>query len=236
MHPGNLITRLSIDDLVKVLDVKVFENAFRKEFFLRASPDADRTYFLETKDPARYCALGLAIQRIVREDIPGAFAEVGVYLGASSKIVHRLAPDRKLYLFDTFEGFPAKDLKGWESQCDVHWAPGTFSSSVDLVKKNLGDTRNVHFRKGYFPDTAKGLEEEKFAFVHLDVDLYNPTLAGLEFFYPRMHRGGYIFVHDYNNPESDRGVSQAVELFFKDKAECVIELPDAGGTVVVRKS
>lgn len=226
---------MRIDHFVKVLDVKVFDNAFRKEFFLRAVPDADRAYFMSTQDPARYCALGLAIRRIIKEDIQGAFAEVGVFLGASSKVIHGLAPDRPLFLFDTFEGFPEKDIKGWESQCDVHWAPGTFSSSVDRVKKNLGDTRNVHFRKGYFPDTAKGLEDEKFAFVHLDVDLYNPTLAGLEFFYPRMPRGGYIFVHDYNNPESNRGVSQAVELFFKDKIESVIELPDAGGSVVVRK-
>jgi len=226
---------MRIDNFVRILDVKVFENTLRKGFFLIGLPDADRTYFLETQDPARYGAFGLAIQRIIEEEIPGAFAEVGVYLGASSRVIHRLAPDRRLYLFDTFEGFPASDLKGWECQYDVHWTPETFSSSVELVKRNLGDTRNVFFRKGYFPDTAKGLEDEEFAFVHLDVDLYNPTLAGLEFFYPRVHRGGYIFVHDYNNPIADRGVSQVVNLFFKNKVERPIEIPDVGGTVVVRK-
>jgi len=236
MHPGNLIIELKIDKFVNILDIKVFENVFRKEFFLRGLPDADRAYFLATEDPARYCAIGLAIQRIIREEIPGAFAEVGVGLGASGRVIHKLAPDRTLYLFDTFEGFPARDLEGWERKCGVDWAPGGFAGSMETVKRNLGDIRNVYFRKGYFPDTAKGLEAEKFAFVNLDVDLYNPTIAGLEFFYPRMNRGGYMFVHDYNNPEADRGVSKAVNLFFKNKLECIVEAPDKGGSVIVRKS
>ncbi len=46
------------------------------------------------------------------------------------------------------------------------------------------------------PDTAAGVEDA-FVFVSLDVDLYQPALAGLEYFYPRMAKGGCIFVHDY---------------------------------------
>ena len=232
---SQIMTKMGVVDFIRALDLRALGYALRKEFFLRGLPDSERTYFLKTQDPGRYCAFGMAIQRIIREDIPGAFAEVGVYLGASSKVIHGLCPERKMYLFDTFEGFPEQDLKGWETKCDMHWSPETFRSSVELVKRNLGDTRNVYFRKGYFPDTAKGLEDERFAFVNLDVDLYKPTLSGLEFFYDRMNPGGYIFVHDYNNPEADRGVSKAVDLFFKDKIERIIEVPDAGGSIVVRR-
>lgn len=236
MDFGDLLTRPRILNFIRALDLNVLGYALRKEFFLRGLPDAERAYFLRTQDPSRYCAFGLAIQRIEREGIPGAFAEVGVYLGASSRVIHRLAPDRKLYLFDTFEGFPESDLKGWERKCEVEWSPETFKSSVELVKRNIGDTNNLEFKKGYFPDTAKGLEDERFAFVNLDVDLQKPTLSGLEFFYPRVNRGGYIFVHDYNNPEADRGVSESVNHFFEDKMEHIVEIPDAGGSVVVRRS
>lgn len=236
MHAGDMISRLKIDDLLRMLDTKFFGNAFRKDFFMLGLPDKEREYFLRTEDPVRFGSFGLAIQRITKEEIPGAFAEVGVYRGASCTVIHALAPGRKLYLFDTFEGFPEKDLKGWEHKGGVHWSKETFTTSVDFVRKRLGDTRNVEFRKGYFPDTAKGLENERFAFVNLDVDLYNPTLAGLEFFYPRLSRGGYIFVHDYNNPAADRGVSKSLGLFFKDKVEQMVELPDVGGSVVIRKS
>ena len=39
--------------------------------------------------------------------------------------------------------------------------------------------------------------------VMLDVDLYRPALEVLRFFYPRMVRGGYFFMHDFNSPESE---------------------------------
>ena len=77
--------------------------------------------------------------------------------------------------------------------------------------------------------------DERFAFVMVDVDKYKPTLAALEIFYSRMSRGGYVFIHDYNSPESEYGVSRAVNDFFRNKTEQIIELPDRGGSVVFRK-
>src|SRR3954469_21494876 len=61
-------------------------------------------------DYFRYTTLGLAAQRVVDEQIPGAFAEVGVWRGETSAFLHRVAPERTLYLFDTFEGFDERDL------------------------------------------------------------------------------------------------------------------------------
>jgi hypothetical protein len=56
----------------------------------------------------------------------------------------------------------------------------------------LGTLHNAIILKGYFPETARGLENERFAFVMLDVDNYEASLAGLEFFYPRLNHGGYM--------------------------------------------
>jgi O-methyltransferase len=94
----------------------------------------------------------------------------------------------------------------------------------------------VVFRPGYFPDSAAGLEEEVFSLVMLDVDLYKPTLAGLTFFYPRLSPGGYLFIHDYTNVESDHAVSRATEEFMADKPEALIESPDMWGTVILRRN
>ena len=47
--------------------------------------------------------------------------------------------------------------------------------------------------EGYFPETTVGLEDERFAFVSLDTDLYKPIYEGLKFFYPRLNPGGIIF-------------------------------------------
>lgn len=69
----------------------------------------------------------------------------------------------------------------------------------------------------------------------IDFDKYDPTMAALSFFYDRVNPGGYVFVHDYNSPESGWACSKALNLFLKDKPEKPIGLPDAGGSAVFRK-
>jgi len=179
-------------------------------------------------DDVRYATLALAIERLDQEQTPGAFAEIGVYRGVTSSFIHRQAPDRRFFLFDTFEGFPEQDVAG---AADDRFKDTSQASVTSL----LGDTHNIVFRKGYFPDTAAGLESERFALVMLDVDLYRPALEVLRFFYPRMVRGGYFFMHDFNSPESERGISQAAREFLADKPELLVEIPDYHGSALFRR-
>ena len=182
-------------------------------------------------DPIRFASISLAINTIKNEDIKGSLAEVGVFQGESSKIIHLLTPKRKLYLFDTFEGFPRKYLK---NDLEINRFKDT---NLEMVKKNIGNMNNVIIRKGIFPDTARNLENEQFSFVSIDVDLYDSTLEGLEFFYPRITKGGFIFIHDYNNPyESNNAVFRAVKEFMRNKPEKIIEIPDINGTAIIRKN
>lgn len=181
----------------------------------------------QSGDPVRYTALALALDAIASDGVPGAMAEVGVYKGDTSRFLKRSRPERTLYLFDTFEGFPDADL----TTADARFR----DTGMDYVAQRIGTTDGVVFRKGYFPETAAGLEDERFAFVLLDLDLYAPMLAGLEFFYPRLAPGGFLVLHDYHNPESDRAVSRAATLFFADKPEWVVAVPDRWGSVLIRK-
>ena len=57
----------------------------------------------------------------------------------------------------------------------------------------------------------------------------------MQFFYPRMARGGYFFVHDFNSTESDHAISRAGNEFMADKAELLIEIPDDYGSVLFHK-
>jgi O-methyltransferase len=182
-------------------------------------------------DPVRYGSCALAIAGIEREGIPGAFAEVGVWRGDTSRLIHLQAPHRALHLFDTFNGFPSCDLENAKPSDALRFR----ETSVATVKSRLGNTDNVVFHVGRFPETTQGLEHEMFSLVWLDLDIYKPTLAALDFFYPRMSRGGYCFIHDYNSPESDYAMRRATTSFFRDKAELLIELPDEWGSVMFRK-
>ncbi len=188
------------------------------------------TEVIRNADYVRNAAIALAITTVQREGIAGDFAEVGVWRGNTSRLIHRLAPDRKLYLFDTFQGFPKDQLEpGLKGDARFQ------DTSVDFVKQTIGDLRNVDFRVGIFPETTAGLEASRFAFVLLDLDLYIPMLAGLQFFYPRLTRGGYLFVHDYNSIEANSGSYRAVVEFMADKLEQIVELPDQWGSIVFRK-
>ncbi len=179
-------------------------------------------------DDIRYATLALAIQRLEDSGISGAFAEVGVYRGVTSAFIHRQAPQRKLYLCDTFEGFPESSLRGVE---DTRFKDTSKEGVIALI----GDTDNIEFRVGFFPETAAGLEAEQFALVMLDVDLFTPALDVFHFFYPRLVRGGYFFMHDFNSPESERGISRASLEFLADKPELPIEIPDFHGSALFRK-
>jgi O-methyltransferase len=184
------------------------------------------------KDDVRYVSLALALQRLETEKVAGAFAEVGVYRGETSAFLHAQSPQRRLYLFDTFEGFHPDDLEG---RTDERFRDTSEEQVAAYLAAQVGDISNVVFRKGYFPGTAEGLEGAMFAFVMLDVDLYLPAVACFEFFYPRMARGGYFFMHDYNSPESDWAIRRACTEFLKDKPELILELPDVLGSAVFRK-
>ncbi len=222
-----MIIFLHLDKLLRKYVAPLFVG---ERFFMEFPPynKSWQTIIRSSTDPIRLAHIALAIRTIKTDHIDGAFAEVGVYKGETSGFIHLLAPEKLLYLFDTFEGFPADFRDSWDL------TKFQFKdTNLELVKKNLKNLKNIVFRKGIFPDTAKGLEHEKFAFVMLDLDLYKSTLAGLEFFYPRMERGGYIFMHDYYSTEE--GVPKAVQHFFQDKPEKPIELPDVKGSVVIRK-
>lgn len=181
-------------------------------------------------DYFRYATIGLAVQRVVSDRVAGALAEAGVFRGDMSKFIHAIAPDRPFFLFDTFEGFPAQDII--PGRTDERFR----NTNIRDVLRNIGDSRNLVVRKGYVPESFRGLEETRFSFVLLDLDLYKPTLASLEFFYSRLSRGGYCVVHDYNNAESEWACKRAVDDFLKDKPEQAIELSDFWGTVLFRKS
>jgi O-methyltransferase len=138
----------------------------------------------------------------------GAIAEVGVYKGGSAKLLATWAQGTPFYLFDTFEGMPDTDAR-----VDVH-AKGDFSdTSLEGVQQYLAGFENLHFRPGRFPASAASLPDDlRFSFVNLDVDIYESTLEGLRYFFPRLVPGGVLISHDYNSITCP-GVKKAFDEF-----------------------
>jgi len=159
----------------------------------------------------------------------GCMAEVGVYRGGTAHLIREADPSRSLHLFDTFEGLPELTASDTPVRSG-RFRKGRCAYPLENVRKSLADCEGVHFHKGIFPASGEAVKDERFSFVHADVDLFSSTRSVLEFFYPRMVRGGIIVSHDF---ATARGVREAMEEFFKDLPEPVIEL--AGDQAMVGK-
>jgi O-methyltransferase len=154
------------------------------------------------------------------KNLSGDIAEFGVYRGGTAKLICEVKSNKNLYLFDTFEGLPKTSDN--DLLVKAGWLDNT---SVESVKNYLKDYKNVFYVKGFFPETTESVFDKKFSFIHLDTDLYQSTLDGLKFFWPRMVTGGRIVSHDYN-AISIPGVKKAFFEFFKNSPEKLIEIAD----------
>ena len=176
----------------------------------------------------RIVMLRKCISLMKERNIEGDMAEVGVYTGEFCKLFNRYFPDRKLYLFDTFSGFDSN--RDAVNEVDINNFKDT---SVDIVLEKMKKPENCIIRKGYFPDTATCIDGA-FSLVSLDCDLYKPILAGLEFFYPKLVPGGYIFVHDFGSYHYEE-VKKAVFEYCEKVNAPIFPIVDRCLSVIISK-
>lgn len=182
----------------------------------------------------RLASLRLIASEINEQKLEGEVAELGVYKGKFASEINRLFPSKKLYLFDTFEGFNSKDVNIENSHGYSKAKIGDFSdTNMELVKNHLPYKEQAIFIKGYFPESVKE-ELPSFCFVSLDTDLYKPTYEGLKVFYPKLVKGGMIIIHDYNSTQFS-GVKEAVREFCIENNAFLVPLCDIHGSAVLIK-
>ncbi|BFU93738.1 MAG: methyltransferase MtfD [Nitrospira sp.] len=165
-----------------------------------------------------YTAYQLA--KLVRR-LDGDTAECGAYTGATSYFICQQISslNKEHHVFDSFEG-----LSQPEPVDGSYWKTGDLAVSETSIRENLKEFDFVRFYKGWIPQRFVDVQKKRFCFVHVDVDLYQPTLDSLDFFYPRMTCGGLILCDDYGF-RSCPGAKNAMDSYFSDKPDLVIALP-----------
>lgn len=154
----------------------------------------------------------------------GAMAEAGVLMGGSARLIASVKGTAPLHLFDIFEGLQAQDAPATTVGAHFGSVHGTLSAVAELLSPFAG----IVFHPGMFPASTAGLEAQRFAFVHLDLDLPEGTRAALDYFYPRLLPGGILVGDDYADP----AVRETFEAFFAERPETLIALPWSQGMVV----
>ena len=143
--------------------------------------------------------------------------------------MRQLLPQRKLYLFDSFDGFLP------ESGATEAFQSAHANITLEAVKKNLPHPEKAVWKPGFFPESLDGLEE-RFCLVSLDVDFAESTLEGLRYFWPRLNTGGYLLLHDWGNPGLP-GVAAALKQYESEWGSRLPAVPlcDVGGSLILCK-
>ena len=162
------------------------------------------------------------------QHLDGDIAECGVFQGSSSYLLakHSAAANRHVHLFDSFQGLSKPgQLDG------AYWKAGDLSCSLEVVLENLKEfALRIHGHKGWIPDRFADVTDKRFCFMHLDVDLYQPTLDALQFFGPRMVAGGIIVCDDYGS-DLCPGARRAMDEYAGEIDLPVVHLPTAQGVI-----
>ncbi len=161
--------------------------------------------------------------------VEGDTAECGVYKAASSFLIcaanaENPAISRQHHLFDSFEGLSDPSAKDGN-----HWQKGALAAGEALVAQNLAQfSDQLVFHKGWIPSQFKNVAAKQFSFVHVDVDLEQPTRDSIEFFYDRLTIGAIFLCDDYACTTCP-GATAVIDEYLKAKPEKMIRLPGGGG-------
>jgi hypothetical protein len=162
--------------------------------------------------------------------VAGDTAECGVFAGAGSHVIcafHRAhATGKRHHLFDSFAGLSEPTAIDGD-----YWRKHDMACPIDVVRANLSAFPDAVYHPGWIPASLSEVVDRRFSFVHIDVDVYEPTRDSIEFFYPRMNDGGVIVCDDYGFTTCP-GATRAIDTFLADKPEKMIALSDGGGFLI----
>jgi O-methyltransferase len=178
-----------------------------------------------------------AVEYLAKAKIPGDILECGVWRGGSCMLIALSLlffedRERRILLFDTFEGHPRPDLEKdidlWGNKAVVDWdnskSDGESSdwgfASIEEVRANLATTgypeAKLAFIKGKVEDTLADNIPDRLALLRLDTDWYESTRVALVHLYPRLVPGGVLIVDDYGHYQGQR---QAVDEYFSSTGQ-----------------
>ena len=178
---------------------------------------------------------------IFAKDLKGDFLECGVLKGFCSYLLRSLEDQlfkdtiNNYFLIDSFEGL--SDFLDEDKSLNpdiIQNKKGDLKANIEDVKVLFNQFKNVNIIKGWIPKVFESLDEKnKYKFVHIDVDLYQPTFDSLNYIYDKIVEGGILITDDYRSP-SFPGNQKAWEKYFNSKNIRSLSLP-SGQAVVIKE-
>ncbi|KAA3646335.1 MAG: methyltransferase [Chloroflexi bacterium] len=169
-----------------------------------------------------------------QRQVVGDLAECGVHRGSSSFLMLAATEGtgKHLFGFDSFEGLskPKEEDKVDKARL-AKWKENDLAIGMNYASSNLERfSGRYSLFKAWIPQRFNEIKDSIFSMVHIDVDLYEPTLDSLDFFYPRLQNGGIIICDDYGS-EICPGAKKAMDEFAIQHGTSVTHLTTGQGII-----
>lgn len=145
-----------------------------------------------------------------QEKLNSNFVEIGIYAGMSMFFMAKYC-NKKFIGIDSFEGLSSPKF-GVDTD---YFKQGDLSCPIDYATKYLSRFNNIELIKGWVPEILNTLPDIKYSLVHIDVDLYEPTKASIEYFWDRLIPGGVLICDDFGSSKTI-GAKKAMLEFFEE--------------------
>ena len=168
--------------------------------------------------------------------LEGDLIECGVYRGFSSAVAcHYLKfnnYDKKLFLFDTWEGIPDDQLDSIRKKYPEMNKRYKSEDNLKIVHKRFSKFKNVITVKGKVPDTFDKIDvPKKLSFLHLDLNTHIGEIQALEYLFPKLVKGGVCLLDDFG---ITMGREQMIheKKWFSERNYNICELPTGQAFVI----
>jgi hypothetical protein len=170
--------------------------------------------------------------------LKGDFVECGVGMGLLSRTVVEYLKfnevDKRLYLFDTYEGIPPSDAVSDNERVNINYLNNThFHHQYEAaVRETFKDFANVKMIKGRVPDSFLGIELNSIAYISIDMNNAAAEIAAIEFLWPKLVSGGVVVLDDYAYGFEFIAQKQAWDLFAVRNNIEILTLPTGQGLII----
>jgi hypothetical protein len=168
--------------------------------------------------------------------VEGDFVECGVNTGIFSlalcEFIDFNATGKRFFLFDTYEGIPEdqiteeeKGLRRGEVYADL------YEDCFELAKKNFEKYPRAELVRGRVPESLGTVEIEKVAYLSIDMNIVEPEIAAMEFFWDKIVPGGVVVLDDYGWADH-HAQRRAMDAFAARRGVAILNLPTGQGLLV----
>lgn len=168
--------------------------------------------------------------------LEGDFVECGVNTGILSLAICNYFNfndiNKHFYLFDTYKGIPIlRTNNNIEDTQHIDKKNMFYRDCYEQTKKNFSEWSGVRLVKGIVPDTLETVNIDKVCYLSIDMNVVEPEISALRFFWPRLVSGAVILLDDYGW-ETCEQQKVAFDAFAKEFQVPILFIPTGQGIII----